>query len=112
MWLEETTSPSTSSSGATRVSKRPSAARSAASPSRPVAEAEVLPHAHVRRRQALDEHDVDELLGGQRGEPWSNGTTTSSSTPSAATSSALRSSVVSSAAAPPGARTDAGAGRT
>ena len=83
MWLEETISPSTSTSGTTRVSNRASAASIAGSPARAMAEAEVLAHRHVRRAQRADQHVVDELLRPSgAANRSSNGITTSSSTPS------------------------------
>ena len=68
MWLEETISPSTSTSGTTRVSKRSSAASSAGSPAAPVPEAEVLADRDAGRLQALDQDVVDELPGALMGE--------------------------------------------
>ncbi len=63
MWLEETTSPSTSSIGATRTCEAPVGQQQRGVARRPVAEAEVLPHADVRRPQRADQHLVDERLG-------------------------------------------------
>ena len=85
MWLEETISPSTSTSGTTRVSKRASARSSAGVALRAVAEAEVLAHRDLRRRRARSTStSVDELLARLRcAKAPSNGITTSSSTPSA-----------------------------
>ncbi len=62
MWLEETISPSTSTSATTRVSKRSSASEHLGVARGPVPEAEVLPDRDPRRPQPLDEDVVDELL--------------------------------------------------
>ena len=100
MWLELTISPSTSSSGSTRVSKRPSAAQQRRVAARPVAEAEVLAD---RDRPAPSAPTITSSMncsGGSAASSSVNGTTTSSATPSPAMSWALRSSVVSSGGAP------------
>ena len=67
MWLEETISPSTSSSGCTasESARRRPAARVALGA---VAEAEVLADRDPRRPERLDQHLVDELLRAARGE--------------------------------------------
>ena len=111
MWLEETISPSTSTSGTTRVSKRPSAREQVGVAGGAVAEAEVLADRHARRLQRSDQHVVDELLRASGcAKPSSNGITTSSSTPSAAISSALTSRLVSSLGAASGRTTASGWG--
>ncbi len=63
MCEEETTSPSTSTSGTTRASKRGSLPNSCVSPFARMAEAEVLADRDVRRPQLLDEDPLDEVLG-------------------------------------------------
>ncbi len=68
MWLEDTTSPSTSTSVTTRVSNRPSPPSSAGSPPAPIAETKVLADRHVGRLQPADQHLVDELLRALSGE--------------------------------------------
>ena len=62
MWLELTTSPSTSSSGTTRVSKRSSAASSAASPCARWPKRKFSPTLTCVAPQRADEHVVDEAL--------------------------------------------------
>ena len=62
MWLEETISPSTSTSGTTRVWKRLIGRQRSGVARGPVPEAKVLADDDVRRLQALYEHVVDELL--------------------------------------------------
>ena len=110
MWLEDTISPSTSTSGTTRVSKRPSAGEHLGVARRAVPEAEVLAHRHARRLQALDQNVVDELLGALVRKAASNGITTRSSTPSLPISSALASRLVSSFGAASGRTTCSGCG--
>ena len=114
MWLEETTSPSTSSSGDDPRLEAPVGLQPRGVALRAVAEAEVLPHGHVRRAEPLDEHAVDELVArSARRTRRRTGRRRAPATPSPATSSALRSSVVSSSGARGGRdRPTAGAGRT
>ena len=83
MWVEETISPSTSTSSTTRVSNAALGAQQAGVALRAVAEAEVLAHRHALGADALDQHVVDELLAVCEAKTPSNGTTISSSTPSA-----------------------------
>ena len=61
MWLEETISPSTSSSGWTSVTKRSSAPSSCASPCALWPKRKFSPIETRRARSAPDEHLVDEL---------------------------------------------------
>ena len=79
----ETTSPSTSSSGTTRVSKRSSAASSSRVALGLVAEAEVLPHARRawRRSAPTSTSSMNVLRAARAANSPSNGMTTSSSTP-------------------------------
>src|ERR1700757_325976 len=58
MWLEETISPSTSTSGTTRVSNPPSPARLSG---RAVPEPEVPPHRNAHRAQPIHQDVIDEL---------------------------------------------------
>ena len=68
MWLDETTSPSTSSSSTIARLEALVGAQQVGVALRLVAEAEVLADRHVRRAERADEHVVDELLRAARGE--------------------------------------------
>ena len=68
MWLEETTSPSNSSSGWTRVSKRSSAREHLRVALALWPKRKFSPTDDVRGLEHLDEHVVDEVLGRARGE--------------------------------------------
>ena len=63
MWLEETISPSTSSSGCTTVSKRPSARSSRGRPAPGGRSGSSRRPTPARRAERADEHVVDELVG-------------------------------------------------
>ncbi len=111
MWLEETISPSTSSSGCTIVSKRSSAASSRGSPCALWPKRKFSPIDTCAGAERADEHVVDELPArSAAANSASKGITISSRTPSEAISSALRSSVVSSLGVCWGATTDTGCG--
>ena len=111
MWLEETISPSISSSGCTTVSKRSSAAAARESPCGAAPEAEVLADRDLAGAECADEHVVDELARrGRAANSASKGITIISCTPSEATSSALRSEDVSSRGVCWGETTDTGWG--
>ena len=91
MWLEETISPSISSSGCTTVSKRASAASSSRSPCALWPKRKFSPIDTCAGAERADEHVVDELLPpSAAANSASNGITISSCTPSEAISSALR----------------------
>ena len=82
MWLEETTSPSTSTSGTTRVSKRGSARSSSASPRAWWPKRKFSPTLTCVGAERADEHVVDEALRRcARRTSRSNGMTTSSRDP-------------------------------
>ena len=104
MWLEETISPSTSSSGTTRVSKRSSAReQSRRRPGARWPKRKFSPTETCVAPSALDEHVVDEVLGAARGEvAVERDRRRAPRRPSDAISSALRSSVVSSLGGVPG----------
>src|SRR4051812_48268961 len=110
MWLELTTSPSTSSSGTTRVSKCSSAASSAASPWALWPKRKFSPTLTCVACTFSTSTWSMKSPASRAAKSPSNGMTTSSSTPSVATSSALRASVVSSRGSVPGATTDCGCG--
>ena len=110
MWLEETISPSTSSSGCTTVRNRSSADSSAESPCALWPKRKFSPIATCVAPSAPTSTSSMNSAAEQAANPRSNGITTSSLTPSSATSSALRVSVVSSLGVCWGATTDTGCG--
>ena len=110
MWLELTTSPSTSSSGTTRVSKRGSSRSSCASPWALWPKRKFSPTLTASPATRSTSTWSTKSCALRAAKSPSNGMTTSSSTPSVAISSALRSSVVSSFGWLPGATTDCGCG--
>ena len=69
MWLDETVSPATSTSGTTRVSNSSCERRKLGGALRALAEAEVLADRHVLGAEPADQHVLDELLGALLGEP-------------------------------------------
>ena len=110
MWLEETISPSTSSSGCTTVVKRSSAASRRGSPWALWPKRKFSPIATLRGPERAHEHVVDELVGGLRREGRVERDHDQLLTPSASISSALRASGVSSFGVCWGATTETGWG--
>ena len=68
MWVEETISPSTSTSGTTRVSNSSCALQQLGVALAPCCRSGSSRRPRPARRRAADQHVVDELLGGLRGE--------------------------------------------
>jgi hypothetical protein len=110
MWLEETTSPSTSSNGTTRVVKRSSARSSAVSPCAPWPKRKFSPTLTCAAPSRPTSTSSTNSAALRRASASSKDTTTISPTPREPISSALRSGVVRSRGARAGATTLAGCG--
>ena len=110
MWLEDTTSPSTSSRSTTRVSKRVSARSSSSSPAALWPKRKFSPTLTCSACSVPTRTSSMKLCALRAANSSSNGMTTNSWTPRSPMSSALRSSVVSRRGAPPGATIAAGCG--
>ena len=111
MWLEDTISPSTSTSGDDARLERRLRAQQRDVAARPVAEAEVLADADLRGAEPLDQHVVDELLRGLvRRTRRRTGSRPARARRAPAIRSALRSRSSAASAPPPGATTARGCG--